>query len=157
LSHRSRTTPRPFGPPAASASRPIAAAVAALLGLVTALVGIPLSATAAPVIVYTQTFASAPTTGWTSGGQPWAAAGGKYTADASGFTNLPALNYSLASLALSTAGYSDVEVRFDYSATDLAGESLLVNYANNSGGYSTVLSQSTDTAETSTGWVALTD
>jgi len=156
LSHRSRTTPRPFGPPAASASRPIAAAVAALLGLVTALVGIPLSATAAPVIVYTQTFASAPTTGWTSGGQPWAAAGGKYTADASGFTNLPALNYSLASLALSTAGYSDVEVRFDYSATDLAGESLLVNYANNSGGYSTVLSQSTDTAETSTGWVALT-
>ena len=88
MSHRSRTTPRPFGPPAASASRPIAAAVAALLGLVTALVGIPLSATAAPVIVYTQTFASAPTTGWTSGGQPWAAAGGKYTADASGFTNL---------------------------------------------------------------------
>jgi hypothetical protein len=140
--------------------RPFAAlraALALVLGTALAVSAVPTVASAAPVTLYSETFASAPA-GWSyTGVSNWSVSGGKFTADAGGFSGLPALNYATASRALSTTGHQDVAIRFDYSTAGLTGESLFVNHSHSGGGYNTIILESSNVAETSTGWVSLSN
>lgn len=136
----SRTSRRPARPFAA-----LRAALAVGLGAALALVGLTAPASAATdVTLYNESFTSSAPNFSYPFDNPWSVSGGQLTVSSSSFGGIPADNASVALLTIPFSGYENAELSFSWSASGLAGETLIFDYANSGGGYSNIDSITVD-------------